>query len=356
MNKTVNVLSVSGGKDSAAMWIYATKELDVEVLPVFADTGHEHPLTYEYLNYLEQQLGPIKRVKADFTERIARKRIYVQNHWTRKLTLDVEGHWYTERIEDDETEREPVPKWEPEDKAVEGLKIGGWIWQPFQKGMTETEATFVVERALTVLHPTGIPFLDLCLWKGRFPSTKARFCTQFLKVEVIQEQVYEPLLLEGNDIVSWQGVRAEESRARANLPEREDGKGFSVYRPLIHWKVDDVFEMHRRHGIDPNPLYKLGMGRVGCMPCINCSKSELFEIARRFPEEIARVAEWEQLVKLASKRGAATFFPTAHGQGNGIHEWVDWSKTSYGGKQLDLVKAIEFENVPACSSAYGLCE
>ena len=338
------------------MWIYATKELGVKVLPVFADTGHEHPLTYEYLNYLEQQLGPIKRVKADFTERIDRKRLYVQNHWPRKLTLDVEGYWFTERVEDDETEREPSPEWEPEDKTVEGLKIGDWIWQPFQKGLTEQEASSVVERALSVLYPTGIPFLDLCIWKGRFPSTKARFCTQFLKVEVIQEQVYEPLLLEGYDIVSWQGVRAEESRARAKLPEREDGEGFSVYRPLIRWTASDVFGMHRRYGIEPNPLYKLGMGRVGCMPCINCNKAELFEIARRFPEERARVAEWEQLVKLASKRGAATFFPTAHGQGNGIYEWVDWSKTSYGGKQLDLVKAIEFENVPACSSAYGLCE
>lgn len=352
MNKTVNVLSVSGGKDSTAMWIYATKELGVEVLPVFADTGHEHQLTYEYLNYLEQQLGPIKRVKADFTERIAKKRLYVQEHWPRKLTLDVEGYWYS-----DDEEPGDAPDWKPISRMYQtDIKEGKWVWVPPQKGMTEAEAAAVVERALAVLHPTGIPFLDLCLWKGRFPSTKARFCTQFLKVEVIQEQVYEPLLIEGYDIVSWQGVRAEESRARANLPEREEGEGFSVYRPLIHWTAANVFEMHRRHGIEPNPLYRLGMGRVGCMPCINCNKDELFEIARRFPEEIERVAEWERLVKLASKRGAATFFPTAHGQGNGIHEWVEWSKTSHGGKQLDLVKVIDFENVPACTSAYGLCE
>ncbi|MDR9504744.1 phosphoadenosine phosphosulfate reductase family protein [Brevibacillus agri] len=313
MNKTVNVLSVSGGKDSAAMWIYATKELGVEVLPVFADTGHEHQLTYEYLNYLEQQLGPIKRVKADFTKRIAKRRQYVQEHWPEKLV---------------------------------------------SSGMSESNAREVVQRALAVLHPTGIPFLDLCLWKGRFPSTKARFCTQFLKVEVIQEQVYEPLLIEGCDIISWQGVRAEESLARANLPEREDGEGFSVYRPLISWTAEEVFEMHRRHRIEPNPLYKLGMGRVGCMPCINCNKGELFEIARRFPKEIARVAEWEQLVGMAAKRGAATFFfsPDGAGSWSNIHGVVEWSKTTHGGRQLDLVKAIEFEDVPACSSAYGLCE
>jgi hypothetical protein len=92
------------------------------------------------------------------------------------------------------------------------------------------------------------------------------------------------------------------------------------------------------------------------MPCINASKGELFEIARRFPAEMERVAEWEQIVSLAAKRGKTTFFSTAHGQGDGIYEWVEWSKTAYGGKNYDLIKAIEFDNVPTCSSQYGLCE
>lgn len=350
MTKTVNVASISGGKDSTAMWIYGMYELGEDLYPVFADTGHEHPETYRYLDYLEAQLGPIKRVKADFTARIEKKRQYVQEHWPRKLTADVPGRWWTDAEEAGE-----APDWEPEDKLSEHT-TGQWTWLPAQKGMTDREAANVVERALSALHPTGIPFLDLCIWKGRFPSTKARFCTEFLKVRVIEEQIYDPILVEGWDIVSWQGVRAEESPARAKLPEREDGEGFSIYRPLIHWTADEVFAMHRKHGIDPNPLYKLGMGRVGCMPCINCNKAELFEIARRFPGEIARVAEWEGLVKLASKRQASSFFPFVRGMPDNIDGWVEWSKTAYGGKQYDLIKAIEFDNVPACSSAYGLCE
>lgn len=172
------------------------------------------------------------------------------------------------------------------------------------------------------------------------------------------EQIYMPLIEVGQHVISWQGVRAQESAARAKLPEREDTpEGYEIYRPLLHWTVDDVFAIHRKHGIEPNPLYKLGMGRVGCLPCINCGKQELFEIARRFPAEIARVAEWERLVKMASKRQAATFFPTANGRGtDGIYDEVEWSKTAYGGKNYDLVKAIEFEDVPLCSSQYGLCE
>lgn len=80
MRKIVDVMSISGGKDSTAMWLLAI-EHGIEVIPVFADTGHEHQMIYEYVDYLESKLGPIKRVKADFTERIANKREYVDTKW-----------------------------------------------------------------------------------------------------------------------------------------------------------------------------------------------------------------------------------------------------------------------------------
>lgn len=310
--KEANVLSISGGKDSTAMWILAVKEMGLEVIPVFADTGNEHPLTYEYIDYLESMLGTIKRVKPDFSEQIAKKREYVTEHWPSKLLA---------------------------------------------AGKTQEEAEHIVERALEHLHPTGIPFLDLCLWKGRFPSTKARFCTQFLKIIPIAENVYFPLFDQGYHVISWQGVRAAESPARAKLPEREDTpEGYQAYRPLLKWSAKDVFDMHKKHGIDPNPLYMQGMSRVGCMPCINVNKTELFEISKRFPEEIERIAEWERIVAGASRRGDSSFLPALDDDDKkNIHDWVEWSKTTYGGKNYDLLKMIEIEDVPVCSSAYGLC-
>lgn len=313
MTKIANVLSISGGKDSTAMWILAVREMGTEVIPVFADTGNESPITYEYIDYLESKLGPIRRVKADFSEQIAQKRKYVAEHWPEKL---------------------------------------------MQSGKTKEEAEYIVERTLNHLHPTGNPFLDLCIWKGRFPSTKARFCTQYLKIIPIAEQVYFPLFEEGYKVVSWQGVRAAESAARAKLSEREDTpEGYEIYRPLLKWSARDVFDMHKKHGIEPNPLYLQGMGRVGCMPCINVRKDELFEIHRRFPEEIERIAEWERIVASVSRRGESSFLPALEGDDKkNIYDWVEWSKTSYGGRQMDLVKMIEFEEVPVCSSVYGLCE
>lgn len=275
-----------------------------EVLPIFADTGHEHPITYEYLDYLESKLGRIKRIQADFSAQIERKRGVVLTKWR-------------------------------------------------DEGVSEE----IIQAALEVLHPTGNPFLDLCIWKGRFPSTKVRFCTQFLKWHPVFEQILFPLMDKGNHVVSWQGIRADESQERALKTEREDTpEGFEIYRPLLNWTVKDVFAIHDKYQIKPNPLYKMGMSRVGCMPCINSRKDELFEIALRFPEEIKRLAKWEKIVGQASKRGSSSFFKHDDVQGQGIYDVVEWSKTTYGGKNYDLIKAIELQNIPVCSSQYGLCE
>lgn len=312
-----NFVSLSGGKDSVATGLVA-RELEVPNLSgVFADTGHEHQQTYDYVHYLEEVIGfPIHWVRADFSEQIARKRLLVETKWR-------------------------------------------------DQGVPES----IVLAALEVLHPTGNPFLDLCLWKGRFPSTKARFCTQELKRDPIIEQVFMPLMRPENMIISWQGVRADESLDRRYLAECDEvGGGLFNYRPLLKWDIAAVFEAHRVAGIKPNPLYLQGAGRVGCMPCVNAAKDELREIGARWPDEVARVREWERLVSLASKRGSSTFFtatndPTVNKRDNidfkthGIDRMIDWANTSRGGREFDLFNMIERSDSPSkCASAYGLCE
>ena len=53
-------MSISGGKDSTLTLVLALeryRESSVPVIPVFCDTGWEHPLTYDYLDKLEEILG-----------------------------------------------------------------------------------------------------------------------------------------------------------------------------------------------------------------------------------------------------------------------------------------------------------
>jgi len=312
----IRCVSVSGGKDSTACALLALEKYPKkEIRLVFADTGNEHETTIDYLtNYLPGALGmEIHTVRADFTRDLARKAEYCRTVW-----------------------------------AEEGL------------------AQEKIDRAIAILKPTGNPFLDLCTWKGRFPSRRAQFCTEQLKKFPIE--AYQMTLLEEfGEVESWQGIRADESQNRAAKCDYEATPmpGLTIYRPILKWTAQETVDYVRSRGIELNPLYKQGMERVGCMPCINVRKAELLEISRRFPEHVQRIAEWEKLVGDASKRDAATFFVAANlGEETtneeayeraNILQIVEWSKTGHGGKQYDLFKAST-EEPEMCSSAYGLCE
>jgi len=310
------IVSMSGGKDSTAV-ILQDIERGLKARYIFADTGNEHELVYEYMEYLQTQLGiQIETVKADFTKRLATRRANLENteSWVHKQWI-----------------------------------LAGW----------ETEE--ILELAKLII-PTGNPFLDLCMLKGRFPSTKASFCTIELKQIPMRQQIVDPILdaSEKNIVISIQGVRADESLKRAGRsPCGMIDEGIYHQYPIFQWTAEEVFAIHKRHFIKPNPLYKMGCGRVGCMPCINVRKDELMNISHRFPEHIERIAEWERIVARVSKCNASTFLPAigidtenAMEKGN-IYQHVEWSKTSRGGKQMDLERMLE---PPACSSVYGLCD
>lgn len=322
---TANLVSFSGGKDSTATLLVAIEQGVENLSGVFCDTGNEHDAVYKYVEYIQQATGiKVKTLRQDFTAWWWRRRDYVRDKWPEKMA-----------------------------RAIE-TTIGYPLW-------TQAEINETVTRVLAFMEkgPTGNPYLDLCVIKGRFPSRKAQFCTQYLKSEPATEYALE-LIDQYGSVVSWQGVRAEESPNRAKLPEREDkGGGYSVYRPIHKWTAAQVFAMHDKYGIKPNPLYKQGMGRVGCMPCVNANKDEILEISKRFPEQIERINEWENAVSIASKRSNATFFPspganeTARERGN-IYQIVQWSQTKRGGKLLDMFRVND--ELLACSSSYGLCE
>lgn len=313
----IHVVSMSGGKDSCATAILALETQPRDSLRfVFADTGNEHESTYDYLAYLEPALGiTIDRLRVNFDREIANKRQYILEHWPRK----------------------GVPH-------------------------------AAVQRAAAAMETTGNPFLDLCIWKGRFPSRRAQFCTQYLKTIPLVE--YQMALIDegaASGVWSWQGVRLDESESRRTRLQgtgacvkafEAAGGGLFNYRPILRWTAADAFEAHDLYGIKPNPLYLQGMTRVGCMPCINASKDEVLEVSKRFPGHIDRIEMWETRVALASKRLEASFFHDPHHDAHlnrrGIRNVVEWSKTQRGGVLMDFIRINE--QPKACESAYGLCE
>jgi 3'-phosphoadenosine 5'-phosphosulfate sulfotransferase (PAPS reductase)/FAD synthetase len=99
MQAECNVVSISGGKDSTATLLVALERGAPNLSLIFADTGHEHAKTYEHIDYLEARIGlPIRRVKADFSHRIANKRLVVQDKWRREMA-DIALAAYREKLD-----------------------------------------------------------------------------------------------------------------------------------------------------------------------------------------------------------------------------------------------------------------
>ncbi len=222
-------------------------------------------------------------------------------------------------------------------------------------------------------------FLALARWKNRFPSRKARFCTQFLKVIPTREDV-SALIRSDHDVIVHSGVRAGESVDRAKLLERgfDDMFGCVVNRPLLRKTLADVIAMHRRYDLPLNPLYSLGFTRVGCFPCINSKKSEIRLISIHFPERIDQLREQERSVKKpgSTEDSISTFFhrktvperfrslPIKTKTGGvmnvcTIDDVVKWSHTGARARErqpLLFEDLYDDDSSLVCPSGAGMCE
>ena len=286
----------SGGKDSTALLTLGI-ERGKPFQTVFANVGNEAPQTLDYIRELPIKLGlpPIREVQEDLSDRVLTKAKNLPEEWGKR-------------------------------------------------GISDEK----IARALELLKPTGNPFLDACLARGGFPSFDRRFCTDLLKIKPIVQQCYAPDIEAGKQVISYTGIRAEESAKRSVLPQHQRiksyGSRYHLFYPLLRWTLDQVMEQMARHGVKPNPLYALGAERVGCYPCIFVRKKELKMIADVDPSAIDRVEAWEALVSEVTPSGMGTFLPANilqkpgpySPETHGIKEHVSWSRTSRGGKQFEF--------------------
>ena len=324
-----HVVSVSGGKDSTC-----TYRLAVEILgrdgftAVFADTGWEHADTYAYVKALPDLAGgpPIQWVK-----------------------------------------RQPSTHKQVGQRAQ---RIG----QHFEKnGIDEHDfRTGLARRTILADAFHDHPFKQLTMMRGGFPSNRMRFCTDQLKIVPIEQQVLRPYLEAGRSVVSWQGVRADESPSRRLLPPVQrlrpragyDGKLWT-WRPILDWTLDDVKAFAHDRNIPLNPLYDRGLSRVGCWPCIFARKAEIKRIAELDPARIDEIAEWEIEQNKVNASKQATFFqakqnpankPPFNFEDHGVRSIVEWSKTPHGGRPRDpVLHGLEELFLTECDQ-WGACE
>lgn len=71
-------------------------------------------------------------------------------------------------------------------------------------------------RLITLKSKKYDGFVDMALKKGRFPSTKARFCTEELKVKPMIDYVLNQTV----NLLIFQGIRSDESKSRSLMSEQ----------------------------------------------------------------------------------------------------------------------------------------
>lgn len=199
-------------------------------------------------------------------------------------------------------------------------------------------------------QPTDVlTFPLMATIKGRFPSRKAQFCTEKLKLMPVKRWILATF--PGGDYEYYSGVRRDESDNRKHATLRDFSELFDCYanRPIVDWSKDMCFSFVKGHGEQINPLYALGFKRVGCAPCINSGKDDILNWVKRFPEMIEKVRRWEGQV------GRTFFPPMVPGKPICfIDDVIAWAYTSHGGKQVNMLRM--YEEPEACASAFGLCE
>lgn len=287
------IVTFSGGKDSLAALLWVRNNMSKRFTTVFCDTGWESELTYKYIDEID-----------------------------RKLNLNI--------------------------VMLKSKKYDGLV--------------------------------DLSEKKTRFPSSRRRFCTSELKSIPMIDYILDEV---NDDFIVVQGIRGAESASRAAMnaqcnyfkyyltPYKTDKNGkpkYHIYRrkeilrfceahatdvirPVFEWSAQDVVDYILKNGLEPNPLYRMGMKRVGCFPCIMSRLSEIHQIATRFPERITEISEYETKIRssfFGPNKIPHRFYKSAYPL---VDDVVKYAKYKYDAGQL-----FDDREATTCMSYYGLCE
>lgn len=177
----------------------------------------------------------------------------------------------------------------------------------------------------------------------KFPAKggthQGRWCSGNLKAAV-QDSVTSNLdkTKENTKILIVSGERRGESAGRANYNEMEihrtnaEKKAHRIvhqWRPVIDYSEKDVWEVLKRHNVNPHPCYRAGWNRCSCAQCIFSTPSLFAGIREIYPEEYEKLKQDEIILgfTLDNKCDLDTFVGNAkscvyHGDQRAIHSLV----------------------------------
>ena len=329
------VVGFSGGKDSVATALYLQRELELpRVTLTFADTGHE---SSKFCGQMGEPC-PCLNCYLDLLERDHGFRIVRIQPILEDFRGELKAHKIRERI---------------------GYNPTGDAW--LEKHSPLWRQPLDMER--------------LAILKRRFASPMVRFCTTHLKLFPQRRWMRENCDM--SESVRVSGVRAEESQARAKRSTycQDDFFGCCLWLPIHKWTHGQVFDLHRKHGVPINPMYKRGCGRVGCFPCLFAKKEEIAAIDRLAPVAMPQLKQMEVRVAAAARGDGVMSFFDNYKTPKRFHSHTDpatgetfpdaedvrrWARGELpaSSSQLEFAAFEEdwTEDADMCRSQYGLCE
>lgn len=231
-------------------------------------------------------------------------------------------------------------------------------------------------------------FIDMAKKKKRFPSAINRFCSVELKTKPMTDYILDVIK---ESFITIQGIRAEESINRAKMqkecsyfkyytqPAGVDKRGRNYYdnyrkaevlefikhyagdiiRPVFDWTGNQVMEYILSHDQKPNPLYYMGVSRVGCAPCVLSRLNETKLFMERFPEKMALIAKHEK--EIGSTFFGIEYIPEKYGtkivDGKRINTIEDIEKyLMRNSNQVTMFDEPEIPGGRSCMSIYNICE
>lgn len=138
------------------------------------------------------------------------------------------------------------------------------------------------------------------------PSDTHRWCCSIMKTAPL----YRSLKIVGTNkqakVLTFDGVRAEESVRRGGYTRVGKGKHTSIYNahPILNWNSVEIFLYIFFHNLPINLAYKIGKARVGCLVCPFSTAWDDMIASCVYPNELKpftdRLNSWAKTTKIAN--------------------------------------------------------
>lgn len=140
------------------------------------------------------------------------------------------------------------------------------------------------------------------------PSDSHRWCCSIMKTAPL----YRTFKIEGANkqakVLTFDGVRAEESLKRGKYGRTGKGKHTTIYNahPILEWNAVEIFLYLFRHHLPINQAYRDGKARVGCVICPFSTSWDDMIATKKYPNELKpfteRLQSWSSINRISDAK------------------------------------------------------